>query len=193
MQDRGYSLLELLFVVAAFVTSASIVVPSVLTTLDHYRTAGAARYVATRIQRIRMEAIGRSTHVALRFVRDSSGYSYGVYVDGNGDGVRSQDISDGIDRPLSMVEHLADNFAGVNFDVLPNLPPVDPGDQPPGTDPVRLGTSNLLSYSASGTSSSGSVYILGRRKTQYVVRVLGDTGRARVLCFDARSRQWKPL
>ena len=32
-----------------------------------------------------------------------------------------------------------------------------------------------------------------RRKVQYVVRVLGDTGRARVLRFDARSRQWKPL
>ena len=193
MKATGYSLLEVIFVVAALMTAAGSVVPSLLTTLDHYRTAGAARYVAARIHRVRMEAIGRSTHVALQFVHGTAGYSYGVYADGNGDGVRSQDISDGVDTRLSMVEPLMDNFAGVNFDVLPDLPPVDPGAQPPGTDPIKLGTSNLLSYSASGTSSSGSVYILGRRKAQYVVRVLGDTGRARVLRFDARSRQWKPL
>jgi hypothetical protein len=192
MDDRGYSLLELLFVIAGLMTSAGIVVPSLLATLDHYRTAGAARYVAARIHRVRMEAIGRSTHVALQFVQSPAGYSFGVYADGNGDGVRNQDISDGIDTRLSIGERLTDNFAGVNFDLLPNLPPVDPGGQAPGTDPIRLGTSNLLSYSASGTSSSGSVYILGRRKAQYVVRVLGDTGRARVLRFDARSQQWKP-
>ena len=193
MNDQGYSLLELLFVIAASITSAGVAIPPLLTTLDHYRTVGAARYVAARIHRVRMEAIGRSTHVALQFVQTPSGYAYVVHADGNGDGVRSQDINDGIDPPLSMVERLTDNFAGVNFDVLPDLPPVDPGGQPPGTDPIKLGTSNLLSYSATGTSSSGSLYILGRRNVQYVVRVLGDTGRARVLRFDARSRQWKPL
>jgi type II secretory pathway pseudopilin PulG len=193
MRNRGYSLLELLFVVTAFMTTAAITIPSLLTSLDHYRTSGAARYVAARIQRTRMEAIGRSTQVALQFVSSASSYSYGVYADGNGNGVRSQDISDGVDPLLSAVERLTDNFAGVNFDVLPNLPPVDAGSEPPGTDPIKLGVGNLLSYSASGSSSSGSVYILGRRKVQYVVRVLGDTGRARVLRFDQRSRQWTPV
>jgi hypothetical protein len=45
-------------------------------------------------------------------------------------------------------------------------------------------------YSPTGTSSSGSVYICGRSKTQYVIRILGDTGRTRILRFDAPSGQW---
>ena len=96
--------------------------------------------------------------------RSGAGYSFGVYVDGNGDGVRTPDITMSIDRPLGAVERLPDNFAGVDFGLLPGLPPVDAGSPAPGTDPIKLGASNLLSYSATGTSSSGSLYIRGRQQ-----------------------------
>jgi type II secretory pathway pseudopilin PulG len=192
MRKTGYSLIELLFVISAAAAVTGIAIPPLLTALDDYRTAGAVRYISTRIQRTRMEALTRSTNVALRFVQAGAGFSYSTYIDGNGDGVRTQDITDGIDRPLGPVERLPDQFSGVDFSVLPGLPSVDAGTPPPGTDPIRLGSSNLLSYSPAGTSSSGSVYICGRSKAQYVIRVLGDTGRTRVLRFDPRTRQWKP-
>ena len=140
-----------------------------------------------------MEAVTRSANVAMQFVETTTGYAYGMYVDGNGDGVRTADIKKAIDRRLGAMERLPDNFAGVDFGLLPSLPPVEPGSPAPGTDPIKLGASNLLSYSATGTSSSGSVYIRGRSGAQYVIRVLGDTGRTRILKFDARSGQWKPL
>jgi hypothetical protein len=70
---------------------------------------------------------------------------------------------------------------------------VDSGGTPPGTDPIRLGSSSMATFAASGTSSSGSLYIRGRRNAQYVVRIYGQTGKTRVLKFDARSRQWKGL
>jgi hypothetical protein len=44
-----------------------------------------------------------------------------------------------------------------------------------------------------GTSSTGSLYIRGRGTAQYVIRVMGETGRVHVLKFNARTRQWKPL
>jgi hypothetical protein len=41
-----------------------------------------------------------------------------------------------------------------------------------------------------GSSSSGTVYVHGRQRSQYAVRVLGATGRVRVLKFVEASRQW---
>jgi type II secretory pathway pseudopilin PulG len=192
MRKSGYSLIELLFVMSAAATASGIAIPPLLTALDDYRTAGAVRYLTTRIQRTRLEAISRSTNAAMQFVQVGTGFSYGTYIDGNGDGVRTLDIRNGIDRPLGAIERIPDNFTGVDFGVLPGLPAVDSGTAPPGADPIKLGSSNLLSYSPTGTSSSGSVYIRGRKTAQYVIRILGDTGRTRVLKFDARSRQWKP-
>ena len=72
------------------------------------------------------------------------------------------------------------------------LPAVDAGGTPPGTDPIKLGSSNILTFTALGTSSSGSLYVRGRRNAQYVIRILGETGRVRVLKFDSRAQQWKP-
>jgi hypothetical protein len=120
------------------------------------------------------------------------GYSYAVYVDGNRNGVRTIEIQRGTDSRLVAPERLVDQFPGVDFGAVPGLPAVDPGGIPPGDDPIRLGAANLATFTASGTSSSGSLYIRGRN-AQYVVRIYGQTGKTRVLRFDARSRQWKGL
>ena len=175
MGKTGYSLIELLFVMSATVTAGGIAIQPLLRALDDYRTAGAVRYISTRIQRTRMEAVTRSTNVAMQFVQAGTGFSYRTFIDGNGDGVRTQDIKNGIDYPLGPSERIPDNFSEVDFSLLPGLPAVEPGTPPPGTDPIKLGSSNLLSYSPTGTSSSG---------------ILGDTGRTRILRFDAPSGQW---
>ncbi len=111
--------------------------PGVLATIDDSRALAAARYLSTRLQRARMDAIVRSADVGFRITQSSSGYA--------------------------------------------------------GTDPIKLGASNILTFSPAGTSSPGSLYVLGRNRAQYVIRVLGQTGKTRVLKFDARARQWNPL
>ena len=191
--ERGYTIAELLFVVGMVATLSSVAIPQVLTGLDDFRTAGAARHIAARLQRARMDAVMRSTDVGLLVTLAAGEYSYVVYVDGNRNGVRSADISQGIDKRLVAPESLFEQFTGVDFGAIPGLPAVDPGGTPPGTDPVRLGSADMATFAASGTSSSGSLYIRGRRNTQYVVRIYGQTGKTRVLKFDVRSSQWKPL
>jgi type II secretory pathway pseudopilin PulG len=186
----GYSIVELMFAVALVVTISALTVPGALTAIDDLRTAGATRYLSARLQRARMDAVSRSASVALRFVQMSDGYAYGVYVDGNGNGVRTLDIQRGIDRELMPLERLPSLFSGVDFGVLPGLPPVDSGGAPPGTDPIKLGTSNVLTFSALGTSSSGS--LCGGRRARDVLRVSGETGRTHVLKFDSGSRRWNP-
>ena len=193
MTARGYSLLEVVFATSLSVTAAAAAVPQFQIALDDYRAAGAARYVAARMHRVRMEAIVRSCEVALQFAQEGSGYSFAAYADGNGNGVRSRDIQRGVDPRIAATERLAEMFDGVEFGALPGLPPVDSGGTPPGSDPIRLGSGSLASFSSAGTSSSGSLYIRGRRDIQYVVRIFGETGKIRVLKFDSRAREWRPL
>ena len=188
----GYSLIELVVVSALVATLGAMALPQTLSGLDDARTMGAARYMASRLQRARMEAIARSASVGLKFTLVGGRYVYAAYVDGNGNGVRTTDISNGIDRVLAPPEHLSDQFPGVDFGALPGLPPVDTGGTPPGSDPVRLGSSNIASFSAQATATSGSIYIRGQQ-AQYVIRLYGDTAKTRIMKFDARTRQWRPL
>jgi type II secretory pathway pseudopilin PulG len=190
---RGYSLLELTIVTGLVATLSATTVPPLLTNLDDFRTAGAVRHMSARLQQARMEAVLRSADVALRFTVTRSGYSYAVFQDGNGNGVRTRDIERGTDRQIEPPERLPDQFPGIDFGALPGLPPIDPAGSPPGDDPIRLGSSNILTFSALGTSSSGSLYIRGQRAAQYAIRILGESGKTRVLKFDSRAQKWKPL
>jgi type II secretory pathway pseudopilin PulG len=189
----GYTVIELLFVMGVTVTLTAIAIPQLLTGLDDTRTAGAAQYVSTRLQRARMEAVLRSSSVAMVFAQDAAGYSYAIYVDGNGNGVLAYDIQRGIDRRIAAPERLVEQFGGVDFGTTPGLPPVDPGGTAPGSDPIHLGSGNSASFAPTGTSTSGTIYVRGRGGAQYAVRIFGDTGKTRRLKFDRATWQWKPL
>ncbi|MEO8078121.1 MAG: prepilin-type N-terminal cleavage/methylation domain-containing protein [Acidobacteriota bacterium] len=186
--SRGFTLLELLLVVALSGVLAAIAVPMTNTALDEIHTASAARYLAGRIMSTRMDAIRRSAAVALRFVASTPDYTFGAYVDGNGDGVRTADIAGGVDRPLASPQHLQDQFPGVVFGLLAGVPDADGAAQ--GTsDGVRIGSARILTMTPDGTATSGTLYVRGRQ-AQYAVRVLGATGRTRVLKFDTGARTW---
>jgi type II secretory pathway pseudopilin PulG len=189
----GYTVIELLFGIGVMTTMAAMAVPSVLAGLDDYRALGAVRYMATRLQRTRMEAVSHQANAALRFVTVDGSYRYGVFLDGNGDGVRAADIADGTDTPIQAEEALSHQFKDVDFGALPGLPPVDPSSPPPGSDPIRFGAADSVSFTPLGTATPGSLYILGPRSAQYCVRVMGETGRTRILKFNVRRWQWDPL
>jgi type II secretory pathway pseudopilin PulG len=189
----GYSLLELMFVAGLGVTMSAVAVPQYLAAIDDFRASGAAHYISTRFQRARMEAVMRSADVAVRFTETPDGYTYAVYRDGNRNGVLTRDIQRGTDAAIGAVERLTDNFSGVDFGAVPGLPAVDPGGTPPGNDPIRLGAGSLASFSALGTSSSGTVYIRSRRDAQYAVRLFGETGKTRMWKFDRATGKWRPL
>jgi type II secretory pathway pseudopilin PulG len=189
----GFTAIEALFVVALSVTVGGISLPPLLNVADDVRAVAATRYVAARLQRARMEAVLRSTNVALRFSPSGGRVSFATYVDGNRNGVLSADILLGVDARLGPVDALADHFRGVEFGALPGVPAVDPGGTAPGSDPIRLGSSDGATFSADGTSSTGSVYVLGAGSRQFVVRIYGDTGKTRILKFDGRTRVWRPL
>ena len=167
---------------------AGVALPLTGSAIDELRTLAAARYLAGRIVQSRMQAITRSTSVALRFEPSSPDYVFTPYADGNGNGVRAADIHRGLDPPVGVPTRLGDNFAGVRFGLLPGLPDVD-GASGGSAEGVRIGSARILTMSANGTATSGTLYVQGRR-AQYAVRVLGATGRTRMLKYDTGSGTW---
>jgi type II secretory pathway pseudopilin PulG len=190
----GHSLIELLFVAGIIATASGIAVPQMLAGLDDSRAVGATRYLSSRLYRARAAAVMRSADVAIQFLGvGDGGYTFAEYVDGNRNGVRTQDIDRGVDRRLGGVERLGDSFKGVEFGTIRDLPAVDPDGAKPGGDPIRLGASGFATFTALGTATPGSLYVRSARGAQYVIRIFGETGKTRVLRFDARTRQWVPL
>jgi hypothetical protein len=191
--SAGYSLLEISFGLGLMLTIGAVASAQFLSTVDTVRAEGAVRYLTTRLHHLRMTAVARSADVALQFVAVNGGYTVATYGDGNGNGIRTLEIQNGIDQRITADERLSDRFTGVEFGLLPGLPPVDPGGTAPGSDPIKLGSSNILTFTAIGSSSTGSLYVLGRRNQQFVIRISGETGKTRVLRFDLRTQRWKPL
>ena len=184
----GFTLIELLLAVALTTILVGIALPVGGDAVDDLRTAAAARYLAGRIAASRMDAINRSRAVALRFQPSSPDYQFAAFVDGNANGVRSTDIVAGIDAPVGIPRRLSDDFSNVHFGLAIGMPDVD-GVRNASADGVRIGTSRILTVSPDGTASSGTLYLQGRR-AQYAVRVLGATGRTRVLKYDTGARTW---
>ena len=125
----------------------------------------------------------------LRFEAASPDYRITAVADGNGNGLRTSEIQRGIDRTLGEAERLDMHFAGVAFGILSGVPDAD-GQPANGADGVRFGASKLLSMNPDGTASSGTLYVHGRERAQYAVRVLGTTGRVRILKFDFVKGRW---
>jgi hypothetical protein len=186
--DCGATLLEILFAIAVSAAAVATSVPLVGSTIDDVRTGLAARYIAGRVSSARMDAVRRSKTTALRFEDAAGDYRFAGYADGNGNGVRSADIRDGVDPALGPFERLCDRFPDVRFELMAGAPDAD-GQMGTGTDGVRIGTAGILSMSSDGTATSGTLYIRGRRR-QYAVRVLGVTGRTRVLQYSPGDRSW---
>jgi type II secretory pathway pseudopilin PulG len=193
MRDSGYSFIEITFVAGVVATAAAAATPRLLTAVDDFNTLGAARYISSTLQQARMEAVLRHNDVGVRFTASQSTYTYAAYADGNANGIRSRDISSGVDREVRRPERLMERFPSVDFGTLPGLPAVDSSSSVPGSDPIKLGSADMATFSNAGTSSSGSLYIRGRRNIQYVIRLYGETGRTRILRFDPGSRQWRGL
>ena len=166
-----------MFVTAAAGILAAAAVPSLTSAVERSRTLSAARYLAERLAFARTQAVARSANVALMLTPSGDTSTLAIYVDGNGNGVRTREAG-AIDRLLSGPVRFATMFPHVTVSTH------DPAD-PPATE-----TTTLMSFTPLGTASSGTLYVRGRDGSEYAVRVLGATGRTRVLRYDSVTRAW---
>jgi len=188
-RELGLTLVELMVVMSVATILTGIAVPAMLAGLEASRGAGAARYLAGRMYEARFEAVKRSTFVALRFQPAGDDYTFARIRDGSGNGIRTSDIAQGIDKPVGDPTQLAHLFSGVVFALDAAVGPIDGAG---GSDPIRLGASDILSFNPNGSSTSGTLYLRSGQR-YFAVRILGTTGRTRLFQFNAASRKWLPL
>jgi hypothetical protein len=192
MSREAYSLVELLVCLALALLICGMGTPALIAARDGVLADGAAEYLVRELHGARIEALKLRANVAVHFESDGAEFLVAVYVDGNGNGVRTADISSGDDPLLRPRQSLCDQFGDVHFGFEPGVPDIDGGDTAANPDPIRVGRSRMVSFSPTGTSTSGTVYVHGRGPHQLAVRVLGGTGRVRSLRFDFGARKWQP-
>lgn len=188
--DSGYTVVELLFTVAVVAVSAGVSVGGIRAGLDRVQARAAARYLTSRLLDARARAVRDAATVAIQFRESAGGVSFQLYRDGNGNGIRASEMLANIDPPVADPERLEDQVGGgVTFGLLGSLPGPDGGTVDVSGGPIRCGPADRLVFSPDGQGSSGTMYIRGRR-SQVAVRVLGTTGRMRVLEYEPASGSW---
>jgi Tfp pilus assembly protein FimT len=174
----GYTLIELLFVAATIAVVTAAAVPQLTAGVERSRALGAARYLASRLALARAQAVARSANVAVLLTAAEGTFIAATYVDGNGDGVRTRDITSGVDTSIGVSVRLSSLFPHVALFL----------NDPASTS--TFDTSALMSFSPLGTASSRTLYLRGADGSQYAVRVLGATGRTRVLRLVVSTGTW---
>ena len=147
-----------------------------------------------RVIRARAIATGVTQGMVLRH-SSASAWQVSLVEDGDGDGVRADDLARGIDRVRVGPEDFATRYGGAWPGFHPSLselssPP--PGLQPLGAleDPVRFGRSDTIACNPRGVLTSGTLYLTDGTARQGAVVVYGTTARLRTWNYDLALRRW---
>jgi len=192
MNQRGQTLGEAMCIVALVGMFAAIGVPAFVSMNRRNAVRAAADELRGIFRSARAQAIARARNVGIKFTRDGAEWLYATYNDGDGDGIRSDDIRKNVDRlvagPVRLAQH--QNIARIS---LPPVPIVDPDgdDIQPDDEPVQFNRSTICSFSPIGTSTPGSVYLTDGGGGVWCLRVYGPTARVRLLQYNAQRRKWE--
>ncbi len=195
-QSNGFQLVELSILLGLLGMLLAIGAPDLLRLSARHRVTSAAAELAATLHLARATAYRLSTNVGVKFRTDAHGrVTFTLYRDGDGDGVLTVDIESGEDPPVGPTRRLNNLGPGVGFGFPPPPAPTDPAD--PGQrlenlhDPIRFNRSDIASFDSLGASTPGSLYVSDRRSEIAVVRVLGRTGRIRILVYDREREVWE--
>jgi len=187
--EGGHVLVEMLAVVSVVILVGGMAASGFTNQRDSIHAAAAARHLGTMTYLVRAEALKRGTHVGLVFRTDAGEYRFATFEDGDGDGLRTADVAEGTDRQVTSWSRLDDDFPRATLGIVPGATDPESGEPLSGS-PLRFGGSGMLSFGPDGTATSGTLYLRGPGRQQYALRILGATGRTRVLRFDFEERRW---
>ena len=172
--------------------------PSARRAIAREFTEISAHQLVSELRLRRGEAVACAVSRALVFSRNGEGeWVVALVVDGDGAGVRADDMRRQVDRVLEGPQAFVDRYGGARLGFHPSLrelrsPP--PTNAPLGAldDPVRLGLADLVSFNPRGTITSGTLYITDGTDRQFAVVLYGLTARLRVWEYDLSLRRWLP-
>jgi hypothetical protein len=181
---RGYSLVEAVVMMFLMGLLSLVGIGSFTRLAAQSSTRALAQVVRSLVAESAARAVSGRAYVGIVFERGERGASARIVEDGDWDGVTHEDIARGTDRPLGSPIYLREGHAYLG---LPDAVRTDPSGAPIlDDDPVRFGRGDILSFSPTGTSTPGSLYLRDvSGKEAWAFRVAGLDGRIR--CY----RWWK--
>ena len=189
MRDRGISLVEMTISIMIILAMAAVAAPMFRAHFADAHLLGAGEQFKARFRLAHSMAVRGGVYTAIRFNRrDDGGVTYAIYADGNYNGVLSADIARGRDRLVEGPIPLSGGAPGVWVGFNPGVPEIPPDRGVLAGDPVRFGSSDMLSFSPLGTATPGTFYLAGDH-AQAAVRVTGGTARVRLMLW--RGGRWQ--
>lgn len=190
--DHGHSLLELLIALVILGIMVCVAVPAFATYRRRNSVIAAALELEGTLRFVRSRAITRSTHAGIKFTGSGSSWTFAIYDDGDHDGIRSDDIRKGVDPIAVRAAPLMPQLQVARIGLLPYAIKDPDGDPlPPAHSPIAFNTSAICSFSPTGSGTPGSVYLTDDVGVLYCLRVLGASGRVRVLRYNAAKKKWE--
>jgi prepilin-type N-terminal cleavage/methylation domain-containing protein len=187
VNERGMTLLEMLVVVALILVTAAAAAPALRAYSVESSIVAAGRSFKEEFLKARSMAVRGNVYTAIRFERAGAQPTYSVYMDRDGDGVRSADIAAGIDERVAGPFQLTGRGPRVRVGFLPGVRAIPPDTGFLEGDPIQFGSSDILSFSPLGTATPGTFYLAGEG-IQGAVRVTPGSARVRLLL--SRGATW---
>jgi prepilin-type N-terminal cleavage/methylation domain-containing protein len=186
-RSHGYSLIELLTVVAIIGTIAVCAVPAFANYRRRMSVLAAAEQLRNILRLTRSRAVSSGHNVGVKFIAGRE-WTYAIYEDGDGDGVRNDDIDRKIDRRLVGPALVMPSFHIATIGLLPATVKDPDGDAlKPDASPVQFGRSTICSFSPMGSGTPGTVYLIDGGGQLWAARCAGNGGRVRLLRYDGRK------
>lgn len=192
-RELGYALMEMI-TAAAIIGLFAVAAAPAFASLQRRAALRAASSELRAIFRLaRSRAIARNANCGIRFFKVGGEWQFGMYDDGDRDGVRKEDIAKGIDRLIGRPRVVLPESRSVAIG-LPSQSIKDPAGAPlsPSSSPVKFNASAICSFSPLGESTPGTIYMRDREGEVYAVRVYGASAKVRVLRYVRDTQKWVP-
>jgi type II secretory pathway pseudopilin PulG len=193
-KSGGYTLTEMLVMVLILAVTVTIALPTMGEIRRKVAIRTSTRRVADFLNLCRARAIfrNRRTAAVMRQIGAST-WQLSIVEDGNNNGVLSRDMKNNRDVTTDAVIELECGPVRIGFLEGADIPdPSGRGRLKGGPkDPVRGGSSDIITFSPQGTARTCSIYFTDQHSSMRVIRVVGTTGRIRVLEWHQGQERWK--
>lgn len=155
----GFTLTELMIVLAIMAILGAIATPALLSQLPDYRLHGTAREISSTLQYAKMSATSTGKEYRLQFILDTTPQRYQLQ-QGN-------------------LFSKSDHWTNVRFSQdIPQQVRIDHATDYKGSHQTGIG---IIAFNPTGTASSGGIYLENSKGKHCSVKVSSSTGRIRIV------------